>query len=134
MKSTKQHQTTPLGINDDAEGCASECRVEAKADLAHGEWLPFLREVGMSARVAQEFMSIGSNTALTNASNCAYLPTAARALYELSRLDADDIEHGIETGAITPKTTIEEAREYAAQVESVQLGHFAAIGLFRFCK
>ena len=85
----------------------------AKDDLAHGEWLPFLREVGMSARVAQEFMSIGSNTALTNASNCAYLPTAARALYELSRLDPEDIEHGIETGAITPDMTIREARDYA---------------------
>ena len=91
----------------------------AKGDLAHGEWLPFLREVGMSARVAQEFMSIGSSAALTNASNCAYLPTAARALYELSRLDADDIEAGIQSGAITPKTTIKEAREYAKKEKEV---------------
>ena len=47
-------------------------------------------------------MAIGRNTALTNASNCAYLPTAARALYELSRLAPEEVEHGIESGAITP--------------------------------
>lgn len=70
----------------------------------------------MSARVAQEFMSIGSNAALTNASNRAYLPTAVRALYELSRIAPDDIE----TEAITADLTIRQARCCARQVERSQ--------------
>ena len=82
----------------------------AKADLEHGKWEKFLARVGMSQRYAHQFMQIGENL---NQRNCADLPTSARALYELSRLDADDIDHGIATGAITPDMKIKEAKAFA---------------------
>lgn len=82
----------------------------AKADLGHGKWEKFLARVGMSQQYAHQFMQIGEKL---NHRNCGDLPTSARALYELSRIDPDDIEHGIETGAITPEMTIKQAREYA---------------------
>ena len=45
-------------------------------------------------------MSIGSNSALSNATNSSHLPKALDAIYELSRMDPSDIEHGIESGAM----------------------------------
>ena len=53
-----------------------------------------------SCRVAQRLMSIGSNSALSNATNSSHLPKALDAIYELSRMDPSDIEHGIESGAM----------------------------------
>ena len=41
------------------------------------------------------------------------LPGNMTVLYELPRMDPDDIEHGIEPGAITPEMTIKQARDYA---------------------
>ena len=45
-------------------------------------------------------MSIGRNPAISNRGNCHDFPAAMRALYELSRMDPDDIEAGIESGAM----------------------------------
>ena len=87
--------------------------IAAKADVDHTEWLPLLAEVGINERVAQQLMAVGRNDGLTNTSNCSYLPAAARALYELSRLDPSDIEAGIESGAIHPGMKIEEAKAFA---------------------
>ena len=97
------------------EGIVSAGRnlIAAKADVAHGEWLPMLREIGIDRQTAHRLMGIGRNPAITNVGNYQHFPTALRALAELSRMDPDDIEHGIEAGAITPDMTIREAREYA---------------------
>ena len=85
----------------------------AKADLPHGKWGDFLNEVDMDHRYARQFMSIGRNQAISNRSNCSDLPTAMRTLYELSCLEPEDIESGIESGAITPDMKIEEAKAFA---------------------
>lgn len=69
-----------------------------EADVNHGEWLPMLKEIGISKQAAHELMSIGRNNAIVNVRNCGLLPTAARALYELSRMAPSDIEDGIEAG------------------------------------
>lgn len=97
------------------EGVVSAGRnlVAAKAEVRHGEWLPMLKQIGISPRQAQELMSVGGNPAISNASNCAHLPTAARALYELSRLEPDEIETGIANGHITPDMTIDAAKAFA---------------------
>ena len=97
------------------EGIVSAGRnlIAAKADVAHGEWLPMLKEIGIGEDMAGRLMRIGRNEALSNSASLRNLPTATMALYELSRMDPSDIEHGIETGAITPKMTIKQAREYA---------------------
>lgn len=96
-------------LNRAVDGIVSAGRnlIKAKADLGpggHGKWLPMLKHIGISERSAQELMSIGRNPAI-NARSCADLPTAARALYELSRLPAEDIEAGIDAGDITPHMT-----------------------------
>lgn len=94
------------------EGIVSAGRnlIAAKADVAHGEWLPMLREIGIKPREAQRYMEIAERL---KSANFAHLPTSPTALLELSRLDPDDIDHGIETGRIRPDMTIREAREYA---------------------
>lgn len=46
-------------------------------------------------------MAIGANPAITNGRNCDHFPNTIRALYELSRLPAEDIETAIEHGDIT---------------------------------
>ena len=97
------------------EGIVSAGRnlIAAKADVAHGEWLPMLKEIGISDVWANKLMRIGANPALSNPNHGSDLPHAIKALFELSRLDPEDIESGVETGAITPEMTIKQAREYA---------------------
>lgn len=87
--------------------------IAAKADVSHGEWLPMLKEIGISARGAQRLMSIGSNSALSNATNSSHLPKALDAIYELSRLGPSEVEDGIREGAITPDMTIRDAKAFA---------------------
>lgn len=95
------------------EGIVSAGRelVEAKSEVAHGEWLPMLDEIGISQPYAFKLMKIGKR--FPDHSSWNDLPSSIAALYELSRMDPDDIEAGIESGAIGPETTIKEARELA---------------------
>lgn len=87
--------------------------VAAKADVRHGEWLPMLKQIGISQPQASHLMQIGGNAALSNQCNSTSLPTAMRALYELSRLPAEEIDAAIADGAITPDMTIKDAKEFA---------------------
>ena len=87
--------------------------IAAKADVNHGEWLPMLNEIGIDRQTAHRLMKVGANTALSNVGNYQHLPTALRALSELSRLDPSDIEDGIESGAITPDMKIKDAKSFA---------------------
>lgn len=98
------------------EGIVSAGRnlIAAKEDVQHGEWLPMLEEIGIDQGTARRLMSIGRNPAISNRGNCHDFPTAMRALYELSRMDPDDIEDGIQHGRITPDMTIKDAKNYAA--------------------
>ena len=91
--------------------------IEAKAEVAHGEWLPMLDEIGISRSYAARLMRIGEK--FSNVDTGLHLPGSYRVLYELSRMDPSDIEAGIQSGAITPKTTIKEAREYAKKEKEV---------------
>ena len=59
-----------------------------------------LAEIGINERVARRLMSIGQNRAISNRTNWSDFPGAMAALYELSRMDPDDIEAGIESGAM----------------------------------
>lgn len=93
--------------------------IAAKADVNHGEWLPMLKEIGISDGYARKLMSIGRNGAISNRSHGNDFPTAMRALYELSRLDPEDIESGIESGDINPDMTIKDAKNYAQPEQPV---------------
>ena len=58
-----------------------------------------LAEVGISDRKARRYMEIARNL---KSANFADLPASPTALLALSRMDPSDIDHGIESGAITP--------------------------------
>lgn len=64
-----------------------------------------LKQIGISDVWAGKLMAIGANAALSNPNHGSDLPQTVKALYELSRLPADEIEAGIEDGTITPDTT-----------------------------
>lgn len=89
---------------------------EAKSEVAHGEWLPMLDEIGISQQDANMYMRIAENLKSRKFRD---LPASPTALLALSRMDPSDIEAGIQSGAITPKTTIKEAREYAKKEKEV---------------
>lgn len=85
--------------------------IAAKADVAHGEWLPMLKEVGISEAEASRLRSIARRFA--DLPSLEDLPRSVSALYELSRLDPSDIEDGIESGDINPDMTIKDAKDFA---------------------
>ena len=120
LKCTTRHQATLNSFIGDVVGGAS--MIAAKADVAHGEWLPMLGEAELSERDAQRLMKVARNPGLSNPTNFSDLSGKVAVLLELSRLDTADIERRIETGAVTPKTKIREARNYVTQVEETRKG------------
>lgn len=90
--------------------------IAAKADVQRGEWLPMLQEVGIDQSTARRLMSIGGNPAIANRGNCHDFPAALRSLYELSRLDPEAIESGIEHGDIHPGMTTKSSRSATGEV------------------
>jgi hypothetical protein len=85
--------------------------IAAKAEVHHGEWLPMLKQIGISETESKRLRAIAQR--FGNRPNLDDLPTSPSALYELSRLDLDQIEDGIADGAITPDMTIKDARAFA---------------------
>ena len=85
--------------------------IAAKEDVKHGKWLPMLKEIGISDGYARKLMSIGRT--FSNRSYENDLPGNMTVLYELSHMDPEDIERGIESGAITPDMKIKEAKAFA---------------------
>lgn len=83
--------------------------IAAKADVRHGEWLPMLKQIGINRSDAQRYMVIGER--FGDYPSLGNLPSSPSALIELSRLPAEDIEQGIESGAITSDMTIAQARD-----------------------
>ena len=83
--------------------------IAAKADVQHGEWLPMLRQIGISESESKRLRAIAET--FSNRPNLDDLPRSVSALYELSRLPAEDIEAGIEDGSIKPGMQIKDAKE-----------------------
>ena len=90
--------------------------VAAKDVVRHGEWVSMLKRIGISGAEASRLRSIANR--LADLPSMEALPTSVSALYELSRLPADTINHGIETGDITPDMTIRDAKDYRASFGS----------------
>lgn len=99
-------------LSSAVEGIVSAGRnlIAAKADVRHGEWLPMLKQIGISQSAAKRLMSIADNPAIANRPTLGDLPSSLVALAELSRLPAEDIESGIASGAITPDMTISQTK------------------------
>ena len=89
--------------------------LEAKLELSHGQWLETLEVAGISPRVAQMFISVAENPALSNTSNYSHLlPAAYNTLYVLSRVEPEErLIEALETGEVNPTTTLSEARAMA---------------------
>lgn len=85
--------------------------IAAKADVSHGEWLPMLKEIGISSGYAGKLMRISRQFA--NSSYESNLPNNVTVLYELSGMPSEEVESGIESGAITPDMKIKEAKAFA---------------------
>jgi hypothetical protein len=105
--------------------------IKAKADLDHGEWLPFLRDdLKIHERVAQELMRLARNPRFANTRSSSYLPSSFSALTALSRLSDDDFEAGKASGAINPRTTTKQARLMVVPVVSrrVKIKNVAYVG------
>lgn len=74
-----------------------------------------LQEVGIDDRAARRLMAIARNAGIKSA-NFADLPASPTALYELSLIDPESIESGIEHGDIHPAMTIRDAKGYAQEI------------------
>lgn len=87
---------------------AGQHLAEAKAEVSHGEWTPMLGGIGISRQHAHKLMQIGER--FSNVSYVSHLPSTMVALYELSQLDPEGIEHGVEDGDIHPDMTTQDAK------------------------
>lgn len=85
--------------------------IELKTQVAHGQWLPLLEQIGISHDYAKRLMTISRNPAISNSGNCHHFPNAFRALAELARMNPEDVEAAIESGDITPDMTIRDAKD-----------------------
>lgn len=69
---------------------------EAKADLAHGEFLYMVKaDLRLTPRTAQRLMAIAANPVLSNGTKSSYLPTSWTTLYELSRWEPRVLEAAV---------------------------------------
>ena len=89
---------------------AGRALIDAKAALPHGEFGPLLTELGLSPQHAQRFMRVAQHPLLTNPSPGRHLPASVTVLDELTRVPDDELEEAIESGAVNPSTTREEAK------------------------
>jgi hypothetical protein len=92
--------------------------IDAKAALPHGGFGPLLTQLGLTPRMAQQFMAIARHAVLSNAQRASYLPPAWTTLFELSRLEPDVIDQMIIDGTVTPSLDRNTARQLGtAQLE-----------------
>lgn len=77
--------------------------IEAKAALAHGEFLEMAKtKLPFDVRATQRLMRIASDARLSNATHESLLPPNWGTLYELTKLDDDTFDARIEDGTINP--------------------------------
>jgi hypothetical protein len=99
--------------------------IEAKASLAHGEWLAMIEsDLPFRARYAQMFMRIASDHRLVNTKHASLLPTSPSTLYEISKLSDETLALRLEDGTINPTmerrdiaTVVKAERRAAREIE-----------------
>jgi hypothetical protein len=83
---------------------------EAKEDIPHGQWEPWLHgELGMNRQTAAKLMAIARHPVLADVARLRHLPPSAETLYVLSQLPAGDLAGALEAGTVTPATTRDQA-------------------------
>lgn len=77
--------------------------VQAKASLAHGEFLPMIESaLPFGARYAQLIMAVAQDERLQIRSTASLLPPSPATLYELTKLDDQSLSKALERGVIRP--------------------------------
>lgn len=89
---------------------------EAKEQLGHGEWEPWLQaEVGITRQSAARLMEVSRHPAISNGTHVFQLPPSWGTLYELSRLDPPQLEQAIADGEVTPTLERKAAKALVAR-------------------
>ena len=91
--------------------------IAAKESCEHGEFLRLFKghdnavsePVPFGERSAEMLIAIASNKVLSNPNHGSDIPASWRSLYELTKLDDEQIVAGIKAGEITPDMTRAEA-------------------------
>jgi hypothetical protein len=87
--------------------------IAAKQACEHGEFLRLFKgnesavskPVPFGERTAEMLMAIAGNAVLSNPKHASVLPQSWYTLYELTRMDDEQLVAGIKAGEITPETT-----------------------------
>lgn len=78
--------------------------IEAKEDLAHGEFVQMCRtKLPFGEDSAQRLMKIAANPVISNTAHARLLPPSWYTLYELTKLDDADLQEAIDCGLIKPE-------------------------------
>jgi len=111
---------------------------QAKAQMKHGEWLPWIeKELPVTPRTVQMLMEISDHEGLSNTKHASYLPPHWMTLYELRKMKPEWLAAAIEAGDINAETERKHAAavatEYAKQAaveaaKSVQPGQWWRLG------
>lgn len=89
---------------------------EAKAQIDHGAWLPWLSgEVGIGEDSAQRLMAVSRHDAIANTAHVRYLPASWSTLHELSKLNPAQLEAAIIDGEVTPALERKQAKALVAR-------------------
>lgn len=92
---------------------------EAKEQLPHGEWLPWIeRELPISVSTVNKLMAIADHPSIANSYHGTNLPTSWQTLYELSRLDAPLLDAAIAEGRVTPELERKQAKALVAEYKA----------------
>jgi len=78
--------------------------IQAKADLAHGEWGRLFDEklIPFSQQTANKLMAVASHPQMSNPAHVRNLPPSWGTLYELTKIPEPTLQHALADGRITP--------------------------------
>lgn len=76
--------------------------IEAKAAVAHGQWMDVVEALPFSIETASRLMRIAEHPRLSNLSLATSLPTSIMALDSLARLDEATFDAAVDAGVISP--------------------------------
>jgi N6-adenosine-specific RNA methylase IME4 len=92
---------------------------EAKEQMPHGEWLPWIeQELPIGVREVQRLIEVARHPVISNATHGSHLPASGRTLYELSRLEPPALEAAIAEGRVTPELERKQARALVAEYKA----------------
>lgn len=93
--------------------------IEAKQQIPHGGWEPWVRTVGISTQTAVKLMTIARHPALANPAHVRDLPPSWGTLYELSQLDPPLLDAAIQARRVYPELERKGARSLVVEYKQI---------------